>query len=155
MTTPAKPADLELHKKFAVDCFNHVWSLLDKPKRTSDEDAEMIHAAHASRFHWSRIGQPINFARGDWQLSRVYSVLNLPAPARFYAQRCLDLCTEHNIGDFDLAYAYEALARASGVAGDRAEREKYLLMANKIAAQISGAEDRKMFLSDLATIPEC
>jgi len=41
----------------------------------------MIHAAHASRFHWGEIGKPINLGRGEWQISRVYSVLNRPESA--------------------------------------------------------------------------
>ena len=36
----------------------------------------MIHAAHASRFHWSRAegAESVNLARGEWQCSRVYAV---------------------------------------------------------------------------------
>jgi len=61
--------------------FNLVWSLLDKKDRTKEEDDKMIHAAHASRFHWGEIGKPINLGRGEWQISRVYSVLNMPESA--------------------------------------------------------------------------
>ena len=41
----------------------------------------MLHAAHASRFHWGEVGEPVNFARGEWQISRVYAVLGRPEPA--------------------------------------------------------------------------
>jgi hypothetical protein len=27
----------------------------------------MIHAAHASRYHWSRAGTTVNLGRGEWQ----------------------------------------------------------------------------------------
>ena len=37
----------------AVDLFNYTWTLIEKPDRTAEDDA-MIHAAHASRHHWSR-----------------------------------------------------------------------------------------------------
>ena len=155
MTDEIRLTELECHKKFAVDCFNYVWSLLEKKNRTTDEDEEMVHAAHTSRFHWARVGQAVNLARGDWQLSRMYAVLNLPRSARRYAQRCLDTCEANDIGDFDLAYAYEALARACAVAGSGKECEEYLLLAQKVAVEIHGDEDRKLFYADLETIPAC
>jgi hypothetical protein len=42
----------------------------------------------------------------------------------------LELCQEHGIGDWDLAFAHEALARASAVDGDRAARDRELLDAD-------------------------
>jgi hypothetical protein len=63
----------EDRRRLAVDLFNHVWTLLDKPDRTPAEDDEMIHAAHASRFDWAEVGAPVNLVRGEWQVSRVYA----------------------------------------------------------------------------------
>jgi hypothetical protein len=54
------------HKKFAVDLFNLTWSLMNKKDRTKEEDDKMIHAAHASRFHWGEIVKPLQFERGEW-----------------------------------------------------------------------------------------
>jgi hypothetical protein len=52
MTEDKKYTDKEVHKKFAVDCFNLVWSLMKKKDRTKEDDDTMMYAAHASRFHW-------------------------------------------------------------------------------------------------------
>lgn len=65
----------ELHERFAIELFNLVWDLMDREVRTPEEDDRMLHAAHASRFHWGEIGTPLEFERGEWQISRVYSVL--------------------------------------------------------------------------------
>jgi hypothetical protein len=35
----------------------------------------MIHSAHASRYHWQAVGDASDKAIGEWQISRVYSVL--------------------------------------------------------------------------------
>jgi len=59
----------EQRKKFAAGLLNLTWSLLDKKDRTKEEDDKMIHAAHASRFHWGEIGTSANFERGEWQIS--------------------------------------------------------------------------------------
>lgn len=134
----------------AVDLFNYVWSLLDQKKRTREEDDAMLHAAHASRHHWGQVGKPVNLARGEWQVSRVYAVLKRAEPALHHAKRCLDLCRKHKIGDFDLAYAYEALARASAVDGPRKDVARYVRLAEKVA--IAQKEDRELFEKDLATV---
>lgn len=53
------------HKMLAASLFNLTWDLLDKAQRTPEKDDRMAHAAHASRFHWGEIGQPVNLARGE------------------------------------------------------------------------------------------
>jgi hypothetical protein len=142
----------EEHKKFAVDLFNLTWSLLDKKNRTKDEDDKMIHAAHASRFHWGEIGAPLHFERGEWQISRAYSVLKRSEPALYHAKRCLEICKENNIRDFDIAFAYEAMARACAIAGNKIECEKYTKLAREAGEQIKKKEDRDYFFSELKTI---
>jgi hypothetical protein len=142
----------QFHKRCAVDLFNFVWTLLEKQDRTQEDIDNMIHAAHASRYHWGIVGKPVNLARGEWQVSRVYSVLNRPEPAIVHAKRCLEICQEHGIGDFDLAFAYEALARAYKIAGNESEKEKYVQLAHEAAKNISKEEDRKYFESDMESI---
>jgi len=144
--------DTVLHKKLGIELFNYTWELLDKPQRTREEDDTMIHAAHASRFHWGKAGTAANLARGEWQISRVYAVLGRSEAARFHGQRCLDICQENGIADFDLAFAYEALARASAVAEDAVNKTKYLALAQEAALHIADPEDRKLVVHDLETI---
>ncbi|HEX2821111.1 MAG TPA: hypothetical protein VHO07_13230 [Streptosporangiaceae bacterium] len=40
-------------RQVAATLFNHVWDLLEKPDRSAADDDEMLHGAHASRYHWS------------------------------------------------------------------------------------------------------
>jgi hypothetical protein len=142
----------EFHKRMAVDLFNRVWDLLDKQERTGAEEDEMLHAAHASRYHWGEIGTPLNFERGEWQISRVYAVLGRPEPALFHARKCLQICEENDIGDFDIAFAYEAMSRAYASAGDAGECEKYQELARKAGEEIEEDGDREMFLGELNTV---
>jgi hypothetical protein len=142
----------KLHRQWAVQLFNRVWELMDMEKRDQEDTDEMIHAVHASRYHWGMVGAPVNLARGEWQISRVYSVLQRPEPALYHARRCLEICLENKIGDFDLAFAYEALARASMVAGNPTEKTKYLELAHHVAAAVTEEDDRQILLNDLGTI---
>ncbi|NHJ86940.1 MAG: hypothetical protein FK734_15870 [Asgard group archaeon] len=142
----------QLHKKMAINLFNHTWDFLDKKDRTIEENDEMIHSAHASRYHWGKIGKPINFERGEWQISRVYSVLKRSEPALYHAQRCLDICKANNIGDFDIAFAYEALARAYSIAGMSDKKQYYLDLAQEAGEKIAKKDDKEYFFSEIDTI---
>jgi len=145
--------DPEVERKLAVDLFNYVWTYLDKTERSSAENDTMLHAAHASRYHWGQVGSQVNFARGEWQISRVYAVLGRSEPALYHAQRCLEICQENNIADFDLAYAYEALARGSAVALQWHAVKQYLELAEQSGQQITEQEDKDLFNKDLKTVP--
>lgn len=140
------------HRQLGVDLYNHVWTLLDKRERTRAEDDEMLHAAHASRYHWGEVGSSANLARGEWQCSRVYAVLGRGEPAIHHAQRCLAICRENDIGDWDLAAAYEALARAQRVAGDEQEFRRTLGLGREAAAKIAEDDDREHIERDLAEL---
>ena len=147
---PVQQLDAAAERQLAVDLFNRVWTLMDLPLRTPAQDAEMIHAAHTSRHHWGVIGEPVNWARGEWQVSRVYCVLGRGEPALYHAGRCLELCGEHGIGDFDLAYAHEALARARLTLGDREQSQAHAADALAAAADIADPDDREHLMEDLA-----
>jgi hypothetical protein len=142
----------QFHKKMAVDLFNRTWDLLDKPERTPEENDELVHAGHASRYHWSKVGTPLELARGEQQLSHIYAVLKRAEPALYHGQRALEICRANDIADFDIAFAYEALARANAVAGNRPERDRYVELARAAADGIAKEDDRKYFLSQLETV---
>lgn len=143
----------EIHRRLGIELFNHTWDLLDKTDRTQQESLEMIHAAHASRYHWEKAGTAINLARGEWQISRVYAVLRRAEPALYHAQLCLEICQKNGFGDFDLAYAYEAMARANAVAGNAPELANYKRLAYDAGENILEAEDKQLFMIDLSTLP--
>jgi hypothetical protein len=140
-------------RRLAAALFNGTWTLLEKENRTRDDDDAMLHMAHASRHHWGRIGTTANLARGEWQCSRVYAVLKRAEPCLHHAQRCLDICQENGIADWDLAFAYEALARGYAVAGDTEQARAYTEHALAAAEEIMTDEDRELVLSDLESIP--
>jgi hypothetical protein len=132
-----------------VDLFNEVWRLME----SRDDDDRMLHAAHASRYHWGEAEEcaPENLARGEWQISRVYTVLGRAEPATWHGRRCLEHCEENGIGDWDLAYAFEALARALAVAGDE-QAAGWKALARIAGDKIADPEDRERFDEDYATL---
>jgi len=143
----------DFHKKSAVDLFNLVWALLDKKDRTKLENDRMVHAAHGSRYHWGEVGTPLESVRGEWQISRVYSTLKRPEAALYHAKRRLEICEENKIGGFDIAFAFEATARAYAVAGSRGDSHEFIELAAKAGSNIERKEDRDYFMSELRTVP--
>ncbi|MGN6609510.1 MAG: hypothetical protein ACTHMS_21185 [Jatrophihabitans sp.] len=152
---PAEPdpagLDPAAERRLAVALFNRTWTLLERMDRSRDEDDAMLHMAHASRHHWGQVGEPVHRARGEWQVSRVYAVLGRPEPSRHHAQRVVDLCLEHGIADWDLAYGYEALARAEAVSGSPEQARAWTQRA--LDVPIAEHDDREHLLEDLATVP--
>ena len=140
------------HRQCAKALFNLVWALLEQPERTQDEDDLMVHRAHAMMLHWLQVGEPVNFARGEWQLSRVYAVLGRFEPAVHHAERCRVICEDNGLGAFDKGFAYEALARAHAVGSDDAQMESFLDRARTVARGIDDEEHCAILLADLTTV---
>jgi tetratricopeptide (TPR) repeat protein len=146
--------DAATERRLAVELFNRAWELLALPERTAEQDDELVHAAHASRFHWIAAGTAINAARGEWQCSRVYASLGRAEPALHHARRCLALAeAAPDAEDWDVPFAYEALARAHAVAGHAEEASRRLAQAREALPLLADPEDREQLANDLATVP--
>jgi hypothetical protein len=148
-----KYTEAEAHRYFGVSLNNKTWEWLGKENRTPEEDELMLHGVHTSCYHWMQIGAPVNHTRGEWMVSHVYAVLNKPVAALEHARRTLEICQQHNIGDFDIAYAYEAMARALAANGQLEEAKKYHDLAEKAGADIKEEEDKKIWTGDFEAQP--
>ena len=140
------------HRQLGVDLYNDVWRLLE----SRDDDDRLVHQAHASAYHWLQAPEcePKNRARSEWLCSRVYAVLGRAEPALHHARRCLEICEESadNVEDWDLAFAYEALARAHKVAGAEEEARRYERRGRELAEAVADPEDKEIVLKDYATL---
>lgn len=143
----------EAQQLFARGINSSVWQLLEKADRSEDENELIVHAAHASCYHWLQVGTAVNQQRGEWLISRVYAELGRADAAVRHARRCLALTNEFSeqMKDFDRAYGYECVARASAVAGEGEEASQYLRLAEEAAERIAGEEDKKIFDGDFGS----
>jgi DNA-binding transcriptional MerR regulator len=163
MPEPPLPPEIDpvTRRALAAGLYNHCWKLLEIPARTPEQDAELIHCAHASRYHWGEIADtPARLWRGEWMCSRVYSVLGRPEPALWHARRALALveasagAADPAVEDWDRPAVYEGMARASFVAGEAADGTAWKARAAELAAAIADADDRDVIEQDLATLPD-
>lgn len=145
----------ETHRAIAVRLFNETWRLLETAGRTSDQVDEMIHCAHASRWHWGQVPDhgPKELSIGEWLISRTYAVLARPEGALWHAERCLAICEQHNLTGWLLAYAHEAIARANAAKGAVNLFAEHYEIAVKLSETVADPEDRELLISDLKAEP--
>lgn len=134
----------ELHAKLVKKCFNITWDYLDKNSLTPTEEMELLRLVHASRYHWSFVGGPRQFAVGDWQISRAYAKINEGTLALKYAQSCLDITLENKLDDNYLS-AYEGIARACALVQDYDKAKKFITKAEKELEKVTDDEDRAIY----------
>jgi DNA-binding transcriptional MerR regulator len=156
-TASTEPTELDpaTRRKLAADLFNHTWTLLERTDRKPEQVDEMIHSAHASRYHWGEVPdrEAVHLARGEWQCSRVYAVLGRAEPALWHARRCLEINEAAANADWDIASAYEAMARAHMVAGDVDQVATWKAKAVAALDAIADPDDREIVEGDIATLP--
>ena len=142
------------HQFFAADCFNKAWELIDKPSRTAEEDEQMLLLSMSSAWHWTQRPDCTeqNMSAAYWQISHVYALLNQADNARRYGALALAKAQAKGVPPFFLAYAYEALARAEMVAGNKEQMQAHLAKARRAVKRLTDAEAQKMLLSDLEKI---
>ena len=109
--------------------------------------------AHTSYLHWSKVGTAVNFVRGEWMLSRVYSTLNISKQAIIHAKRSVELCEQNEIAGFDLVFAYEALARAAACSGDKNLFTEYFKKAVDANELVEDENDKQYCQSELEAEP--
>lgn len=141
----------EVHRSLGVELFNQTWELLDKTDRTPAEDATMLEFAHSSAYHWSFCGTLVNQQRGYWLISRVYAVLVIPDACQLFAKLCRESTVSglNEMEDFDIAFSFEALARAYALNGELKKTAEMFKSAVEAGKLIKDEEDRKIFSESL------
>jgi hypothetical protein len=150
----AIPADelARLHKHFAIECNNRAWRLAEAPRRGDAEDREMLDAAHAAAFHWSKVGTELNAARAAMLLGHVHALLGHGDMALRYARSAFDFVTERESPAWEVAFAHAVLANASAAARDGTNHAAHYEQARALGAALDD-DDRPIFDAMFRTIP--
>jgi len=141
------------HRWHAIECNNLAWRLSDLPVRSIVEDEEMLHAAHASAFHWGVAGTELHQARARMLLGHVYAALGLGQAALQYAQQSYDYLVAYEPPDWEIAFAHAILAHAAFAAGEGELHREHYARAQELGQAIADPEDREIFFTTFNTIP--
>jgi hypothetical protein len=84
----------------------------------------------------------------------VYAALRRPEAALHHANRCLELvrANAESHEEWELASAFEVLARAHLAAGNRSEAELYAALAQEELAAVEDPDDREIIAGQLAEL---
>ena len=133
------------HRWFAVECNNQAWDLVEAKGQTAEQIEEMIHLAHAARFHWGHAGTELNLLRGEVLLSTVYSVAKRPENALVYAESASSRTMKtKGVNAFDLASVSGAHAKACRVAGHSKKAAELEVQFDHEQSQVKEQADRDL-----------
>ena len=132
---------------------NHAWTLAEKPDPTPAEEEEMLHAAHASALHWSRVGGESNRARADMLLGQVHALLGHGALALRYARRSHEYILAHASPGWEIAFSHAVLANAAHAAHEVSLYEAEYSLAKRLGADITDAGEKEIFGRTFARLP--
>ena len=141
------------HQFFAIECNNRAWALATQD-RSLEEDHEMLDVAHASAWHWSKVGAEINFKRSATLLAHVHGLLEMGPTALVYARESAEyFLASDDTPDWEVAFVHMVIAQAAYAIEDMdAFQEAYELTQESIDA-IESDEDRKMVVASFERIP--
>jgi hypothetical protein len=98
------------------------------------------------------VGEPEQWARGEWLCSRVYANLGRAEPSLHHGRRSLELSEQFGLGSFDIGSAHEAVARAAKLAGLDDHAAKHAALALAQAEQLTDPEERHLLLTDITSL---
>ena len=139
------------HHYMGIEMNNQTWGLLDKKDRSEQDNIRMINFVKASLYHWRKSDKykVVNEQRGQWLISHVYAILDKSYEALSYAKETLKITEDNNLKDFDLAYAYESMARAYSISENKDESEEWYKKAKAAGDLIADEKDKECFILDL------
>jgi hypothetical protein len=149
----------DLHRWFGVQLNNGMWDFIDDPSVGPDlsreRKEELLYSAYASAYHWRKVGNEANQARGEHLISRMAVKIGDYETARRHAERCLELVTTHTevMEEWDEPFAHEALARALAAQGEIRSAQSHRDLAIEQTTALGDPEDREILEAELAREP--
>jgi len=142
------------HQYFAIECNNRSWDLATMD-RSPDEDQEMLDVAHASAWHWAKVGTEINFKRSATLLAHVHAMLGMGPTALAYAKECNEyFLAKQDTADWELAFVRMVMAQALHSVGDMESFEKAYGLTKQAIDAIVGEEDRNIVVASFERVPK-
>jgi hypothetical protein len=154
MTACSTPEETALwQKRLASQANNRTWALAELPKRTPEEDEEMLQGAHTAMYFWKIVGNAGNRAHAAQLVAHVYALLGLPNPAKHYLQKSQPFFLEQECAPWEKAFAYAIAANVAAAAGEMAMHARHYREAEEIIASLPDEEDRKILNATMRVIP--
>ena len=155
MSTNLPPDDeSKWRRRFASFANNRAWTLAEMPRRSAQEDEEMLHAAHASAHLWSAIGNERNAAFADLLLGQVHALLGNATLATRYAKSAGEFFSNGASAPEELAMVHTVAANAAHCSGDAASHRREYAAAVSAIDAIANEKEKEIALATLCVVPK-
>lgn len=114
------------HRMHAAEAFHAAWVLWQRPARSSEQQRDMLIAAHACAEHWAMAGDHEDRARAELLLAQVHLAVGQISVACIHARRVIRLVSTKRLDPAIAIEAYRALADAAEES-DRDDDHQHLL----------------------------
>jgi hypothetical protein len=141
------------HRRFAAAGNNRAWDLSEQTRNPA-EDEEMLNAAHASAWHWARVGSELNCMRATMLLAEVHALLGLGHSAMAYAEemRTYFLGVQPPASEF--AFVHVVHAHAASAAGQTEKHRASYGLALAAIEAVSNEEEKRIVTSTFRHVPK-
>ena len=141
-------------RRLASGANNRAWALSERPSRTSEEDFEMLHAAHASAYLWSTIGTERNTALAHLLLGQVHALLGNAKLADRFAKSSSEFFARNDSAPWELALVHAVAANAAHCSDNTSLHLAEYVAAQRAMEAISNTEEREIVLATLRVVPK-
>ena len=154
MTADLNPEDEpKWRRRLGSGANNRAWTLSEQLSRTREEDDEMLHAAHASAYLWSTVGNEQNAALANLLLGQVHALLGSAALAARFSNSASEFFTGRKSEPWELALTHAVAANAAHCSGDIPSHRAEYAAALRAIETIADAEEKEIVLATLRVVP--
>jgi hypothetical protein len=141
------------HRRFAAAANNRAWDL-SVQTRNAAEDQEMLNAAHASAWHWTKVGSELNRMRATMLLAEVHALFGLGQSALAYADEMRTYFLGVQSPDWEVAFVHVVHAHAASAAGETEQHRASYGLAVAALEAVSNEEERSIVASTFGHVPK-
>ena len=140
------------HRRFAAAGNNRAWEL-SVQTRSAAEDQEMLNSAHASAWHWTKVGTDLNRMRSVMLLAEVHALLGFGQSALVYAEEMRTYLLGIRSPDWEVAFVHAVHAHAAAVAGATEKHRSSYALAVAALEAISNEKERGIVADTFSHVP--
>ncbi len=154
MSGDASPEErVQWHRFFAIDCNNEAWQLAESPT-VRDRKRELLDLAHASVYHWTKVGTELNKIRGYELLAFAHARCGHPSTALEYINDVHLYFSGNTTDDWEYALVHMIRAHVAFVAGDSALHCESYAAAESILRSMPEGEDKDVIMKTWEGVPK-
>jgi hypothetical protein len=153
MTTTTPEEVTAWHRKFAAAANNRAWDLSEQT-RNSAEDEEMLNAAHASAWHWAKVGSELNRMRAIMLLAEVHALRGFGQSALAYAEEMRTYFLGVGSPAGEVAFVHVIHAHAASAAGDTEKHQASYGLAVAAIDAVSNEDERRNLARTFSHVPK-